>query len=483
MTTTTPTPSPRVPAGSPGGDTQKPSAPRSPNAILFVILAAQLMAVIDLTIVNVAAPTIRIDLHASGSALQLVIAGYVITYAMTLITGARLGDRYGHGRLLRLGLALFALSSLLCGLAPSSTTLIVFRFVQGIGAGLMMPQVMSLIQRTFQGEARLRALGLYSAVIALGAMVGQVAGGALVSADILGSGWRPIFLLNVPLGLALHVLAGRWLPIDRGESGRRLDPIGVLTLSGGVLAIVLPLVLGHEQDWPLWGWISLGVGAALLAVFALVERRVARRDGSPLISGRLMHTPGFVTGAATVLLTMLAFSGFLFTLTLNLQGALRDSAFVAGLLFVPSSTGTTITSLNWRRLPVAWHRIVVPLGLLGSAVTYLLLAPIEGGGQRNTGLLVADLFFLGLFFGVAYSPIISLTLANVPIADAADASGVLITMVQLGQVLGVATLGTLYLTVLPHHPAGHAAAIAFMATAGCALVAAASGAAMARCRS
>ena len=440
------------------------------------------MGVIDLTIVNVAGPTIRTDLHTSSSGLQLVIAGYVITYAMTLISGARLGDRYGHSRVLRVGLAVFTLSSLLCGLAVDSTMLIVFRLVQGIGAGVMMPQVMSLIQRTFAGRDRQRALGYYSAVIALGAMIGQVAGGGLVSANIFGSGWRPIFLLNVPIGLALLAAAGRRLPVDRGDPDRKLDPFGVVVLTTGVLAVVVPLVLGHEENWPVWGWLSLAAGAVLLALFAWVERRVDRAGGSPLIAGRVIRAPGLVAGAGTILLTMLAFSGFLFTLTLHLQAALGTSALVAGLLFAPSAIGTTVTSLNWRRLPPAWHRRLVPIGLLGTAVAYLLLAPIEDGGRRNTGLLIVDLFVLGCFFGIAYSPVISLALENVPTRDAADASGVLITMVQLGQVLGVATLGTLYLTLLPHHNPAHAAAVTFVAAAGCALVAAVSGAVMVRRR-
>ena len=457
-------------------------APHRPKAILFVILAAQLIGIIDLTIVNVAAPTIRADLHTTGSGLQLVIAGYVITYAMTLITGARLGDRYGNGRVFQIGLAVFTVSSLLCGLAGDPTVLITLRFVQGVGAGVMMPQVMSLIQRTFHGPARVRALGYYSAVIALGALIGQVAGGALVSADILGTGWRPIFLLNVPIGVALLVVSDRWLPTDRGEPGRKLDPVGVLTLSAGVLSIVLPLVLGHEEDWPLWGWICLSAGVLLLGLFARVEHRVEQRGGSPLVTGRLLRAPGLVSGALTLLVTMLAFGGFLFPLTLHLQGDLHTSALVAGLLFVPSATGTTLTSLNWQRLPKAWHRFAVPVGLVGLVLTYLLLAPIEGGGHHNTRLLILHLFFLGSSFGLAYSPIISLTLAHIPVSDAADASGVLITMVQLGQVLGVATLGTLYLTLLPHHTAAHAAAITFIAAAGCALVAAVCGTAMAHRR-
>jgi MFS family permease len=458
------------------------SPARKNSLLLFVILAAQMMAVIDLTIVNVAAPTIRVDLHTSGSGLQLIVAGYVLTYAMTLITGARLGDRYGHSRIFRIGLAAFTVASLLCGLSTSSAELVIFRLIQGVGAGLVMPQVMSLIQRTFQGPERLRALGLYSAVIALGAVIGQVVGGALVSANIFGSGWRPIFLLNVPLGAVLVVVAKRWLPVDRGEPGRQLDPAGVLTLSAAVAAIVLPLVLGHEENWPLWGWLLLGLGVALFGVFVAVERQVTARGGSPLVAGRVVKAPGLLAGAGTIFLTMLSFSGFLFTLTLHLQGVLGVRPLVAGLFFAPAALGSTITSLTWQRLPARWHKPIVPLGLVGSAVTYLLIAPIEGGGHRNGGWLLPDLFVLGLLFGLAYSPVISLTLANVPMSDAADASGVLITMLQLGQVLGVATLGTLYLTLVGHHNPAHAAAITFVAVAGCSVLAALSGAALVRRR-
>jgi EmrB/QacA subfamily drug resistance transporter len=462
-----------------------PAPSHRPTGILFVVLTAQLMAIIDATIVNIAAPTIRIDLHTSGAGLQLVVAGYVITYAMTLITGARLGDRYGHGRVFRAGLIAFTLSSLLCGLATTSTELIVFRLVQGIGAGLMMPQVMSLIQRTFQGPERTRALGLYSAVIALGAVIGQVVGGALVSANLLGSGWRPIFLLNVPVGVALFVFARRLLPVDRGERSRQLDPAGVVILSSAVLALVLPLVLGHEEHWPLWGWLMLAAGVLLLVVFALVERRLERAGGSPLVAGRVIRVPGLAAGAVTVMLTMLAFSGFLFVLTLHLQTVLGVTPLIAGLLFAPAALGSTLSSLNWQRLPVRLHRGLVPLGLVGSAATYLLLAPIEGGGHRNTVGLIADLFVLGLCFGLSYSPVIGLTLARIPLADAADASGVLITLLQLGQVLGIAILGTVYLGLVDghvgQHPA-HAAAITFAAVAGVSLLAAVSGAVLVRRR-
>ncbi|HLY34731.1 MAG TPA: MFS transporter, partial [Jatrophihabitantaceae bacterium] len=245
-----------------------------PGAVLAVLLLGQFMAILDVSIVNVAAPTLRRDLHASGAGLQLAIAGYTISYAVLLITGARLGDRIGHGRAFRAGLALFTLSSLLCGVAPTTATLIGFRFAQGVGAALMMPQVMSLIQRTFDGAARARALSLYSAVIACGAVVGQVLGGVVVSANLFGTGWRPVFLVNVPIGIVLWVLARRELPADRGEPGRGLDPAGVVTLSAAVLLFVVPLVLGHEEHWPAWGWACMAASVLMFATFVRVERAV-----------------------------------------------------------------------------------------------------------------------------------------------------------------------------------------------------------------
>src|SRR5262252_9942390 len=179
----------------------------SPGAILAIVLTGQFMALLDASVVNVAAPSIHADLHASGAGLQLVIAGYVITYAVLLVTGARLGDILGHRRMFLAGLAAFTLASLGCGLATSTGILVTLRFVQGAGAAAMIPQVLSLIQRTFDGPARARPMRLYAAVLAGAAVAGQVVGGVLVSADLLGSTWRPVFLLNVPIGVILF-LAG-----------------------------------------------------------------------------------------------------------------------------------------------------------------------------------------------------------------------------------------------------------------------------------
>ena len=206
--------------------------------VLAVVLAGQFMAVLDASIVNVAIPAIRMDLGASGAELQLIVASYVIAYAVLLITGARLGMRFGFRRTFVSGLALFTVASLACGLAPTGQALVVVRAIQGAGAALMVPQVFSLIQRNFTGPSRAQALSLWAATLALGGLVGQVLGGVLVSADILGTGWRPVFLVNVPIGIVLIVGATRLLPRDVPERSRPLDVRGLITLGAAVLLLV-----------------------------------------------------------------------------------------------------------------------------------------------------------------------------------------------------------------------------------------------------
>ncbi|MGH8960725.1 MAG: MFS transporter [Jatrophihabitantaceae bacterium] len=466
----------------------RPAAPARttrPGAILAVLLLAQFMAILDVSIVNVAVPTIRADLHTSGAGLQLIVAGYTISYAVLLITGARLGDRLGHGRVFRAGLALFTLASLACGLAPGAGALIAFRFVQGVGAAAMMPQVMSLIQRTFTGAARARALSLYSAVIASGAVVGQVLGGVLVSLDAAGTGWRPVFLVNVPVGLVLLRLAPSRLPADRGESGRRMDPAGVVTLSVAVLLLVVPLVLGHEENWPLWGWISLIASGAAFGAFVLVERHGAARGGSPLVTARLLRTPGLVVAIAVLLLVMIGYAGFLFAFALHLQSGLGFGAAQAGLMFAPMAVGFAAAGLTWQRLPTPWHRRIIPLGMGASALGYLALAQCLHGATSGGAGTEVVLGLLGLALGAAFSPIVNVALARVPMADAADASGVLVTVFQLGQVIGVASLGTLFLSAITAPGAvssAHAIVLTFRVLAGMALAGALAAIALVRQR-
>jgi MFS family permease len=424
----------------------------SPRAALAVVLAGQFMAVLDASVVNVAAPSIHAGLHTSGAGLQLVIAGYVITYAVLLVTGARLGDILGHRRMFLSGLVLFTLASLGCGLAVSSGMLVALRFIQGAGAAAMIPQVLSLIQRSYTGTARARPMRLYATVLAGAAVAGQILGGVLVSADLMGSTWRPVFLLNVPIGIALFVAGLRSLPKGLGKPGRSLDLAGVATLTPAVLALVLPLVLGPSEHWPVWGWACLAGSAVLFGVFALVERQVAARGGAALIPGRLLRLPGVTTGVVALFFVMAVFGGFFFALALHLQGGLGDSAVRAGLTFAPAGLAFALVSLNWQRIPARWHLALIISGFAANAAGLLLLAGVFRGGGSGGWLLLVAVALAGAGMAAAFGPLMTGVVMRVPVADAADATGVIVTVNQLALVVGVATFGTLYLNLAGHLP-------------------------------
>src|SRR6266545_2058309 len=355
MTTSTSTPrtGPARPAAEATIPAASDSADRRRWLMLAVLITGQFMALLDVTIVNVAIPTIHAKLNASGAAIQLVVAGYTITYAMLLITGARLGDLRGHRNVFLAGLATFTIASLACGLAPNTGALVSARFVQGTGAALMVPQILSVIQRQFSGAARTRALGVYAATLASGAVVGQVIGGVLVSANLFGASWRPVFLVNVPVGLAAALLVPRLVPADHVPGGRRLDLTGLATASTAVLAIVLPLVLGHQEGWPTWTWASLGAGVALSVVFVLVERSIAARGGDPLLNLGVFGSPGLAAGLVALAAAMIGYGGFLFSFALHLQLGLGDSALRAGLTFAPGAAAFGAAGYWWRPLAVA----------------------------------------------------------------------------------------------------------------------------------
>jgi MFS family permease len=430
--------------------------PARPGALLAIVLTGQLMAVVDVFIVNIGLPTIHERLHASGASLQLVVAGYTIAYAVLLVTGARLGAILGYARMFLSGAALFTLASLGCGLAGTVGELVALRFLQGAGAAMMIPQVLSLIQRGFTGEARARAMTLYSAILACGALLGQIAGGLLISANVAGTAWRPLFLVNVPIGLVLLAAGMRWLPRLDGGHGR-LDLAGVATLGPTVLAFVLPLVLGQEEHWPAWGWACLAASAVGVGVFVIVERWVSRRGGHPIVSGQVLRLPGLASSMAAIFLVMAVFSGFLFALTLHLQEALGDSALRAALTFAPTGVAFAVVSLSWRRLPARTHHVVSITGFAVYAVALLgLAAALRDGGSGGAGLYLA-LTLLGAASAAAFSPVMTRALVRVPVEHAADASGLLVTTIQLAIVTGVATFGTLYLNLasrLPAHAGG-----------------------------
>jgi EmrB/QacA subfamily drug resistance transporter len=431
--------------------------------MLTVLLAGQFMALLDVTIVNVAMPTMRVDLRTTGSALQLIVAGYTVSYAMLLITGARLGDLFGRRRTYLAGLFLFTVSSLLCGLAPNALTLIIARFLQGAGAALMVPQIMSMIQIRFTGAARATALSAYSAVIAVGAIAGSILGGILVDANLFGAGWRPVFLVNVPFGLIVAVLVPRLVPVDGPRGTRRLDIAGLAVAVPAVFLLVLPLVLGHEQGWPAWTFLCMAAGLGCAVAFVAVERRVAARGGDPLLHLDVLRAPGIRAGLGAIAAGMIAYGAFLFMFTLHLQGGLGDSPLRASLTFAPAGAMFGLFGFYWRKLPARGHHLLTPVGFTLAAAAYLVIAETLRGGGHGGALLQVALLVFGASMGAAFSPLLTNALVRVPVAEAADASGLLTTTVQLGQVLGVAVFGSLFLT-LAGHPGPHPSASALTET-------------------
>jgi MFS family permease len=436
--------------------------------MLAVLLLGQFMCIIDVLVTNVAMPSIAVSLHASGASLQLVVGGYTIAYAMLLITGARLGDRYGRRRTYLAGVLIFTTASLACALAPDSQALIAFRLVQGAGAAVLVPQVFSIIQLTFTGPARARALSAYAAVLSAGAVTGLVLGGVVVTADLFGTGWRPVFAINVPIGIVLAAAVPRLVPPDETSTGApaggRVGQLDLAGLAAAVLLIVLPLVLGPEEGWPAWGFGCIAAGAVLAAAFVLIERRVAARGGDPLLNLAVLRAPALPSGLVTLAATQIGYGGLLFAYTLHLQVGLDESALRAGLSYLPFAAVFGLAGYNWRRLPAAARRVLVPAGLTVGILAYLALAAglhsagSQGAGSPGAGspgagspggitaLTWTGLAAVGLGLGLSVSPLLTQSLRHVPAARAADASGLLTTTVQLGQLLGVAAIGSVYLS-------------------------------------
>jgi MFS family permease len=424
-----------------------------PGVALAIVLVGQAMAVLDTNIVNVAVPAMHATLGASGAGLQLVVAGYTIAYAVLLVTGARLGDILGHRRVYLAGVALFTLASLGCGLAPTTGALIALRFLQGVGAATMIPQILSLIQRSYTAPGpRARAMSLYATVISGGAVLGQILGGLLVSADLFGSSWRPVFLVNVPVGL-LVLAFGRQLPAGRFDGIRTLDLPGLAVLTPAVLALVLPLVLGQPLGWPVWGWVLLAASVVLFALLGSVEHRVAARGGQPILPRSLLTLPGMIPGLGGLFATMAAFGGWLFGLALELQDGLGESPLRAGLTFVPCGVAFAIVSMNWRRLPARYHARLPMLGFLVNGVGLLWSGLLMHSGGTGGDWLYVALAVSGAGMAGAFGALMGRVMSRVPVAIAADASGVVVTVNQLGIVVGIAAFGSLYLNLAGKLPA------------------------------
>jgi len=415
--------------------------------LLGVLLVGPFMAQADATIVNLATPSIHAGLGASAAALELVVGGYLIAFAVLLITGARLGQTHGYRRVLLAGLATFSLASLLCGVAPNPAVLVVGRVLQGVGAALLFPQTLTGIQLNFSGAGRTRAIGLYAVALSCGAVAGQLLGGVLISANLAGTQWRPIFLVNIPVGAAAMLAALRHLPPDGRHEARRLDLLGVATLSASVLLVVLPLVLGRAEGWPAWTWLCLAASLPAFALFLAAQRRVTLRGGSPLVNLDAIARPRVAWALVTLLIATGTYYALLFTLAQFLQQGLRDSALVSGLTLIPWVAAFGLAGQVVRRLPARVLPLTPAAGCLLLAAAYAAISVSQFAGSHSLALLVVLLGAGGLGLGIQFSSLVAHLTNAVPSRYAADISGVSTTTSQIGGALGVAAFGTLYLSL------------------------------------
>jgi len=415
---------------------------------LWVMLSGTFLVVLDFFIVNVALPSMQRELLASAGTLQLVVAGYGLATAAGLITGGRLGDLFGRRRMFMLGLLLFTLASAACGFAPNAEMLVAARVLQGLAGALLQPQVLAMIGLAYIGEGRARAFAAYGLTLGLGATLGQLVGGLLIHADPAGLGWRSCFLINVPIGLLALVLAPRVIPPLANNGNSRLDLAGMLLAAAGSVAVVLPLVEGREQGWPLWSWLCLAAALPLLAAFAFQQRRLALRGGAPLVAPALLANGRFVTGLLTTLAFYVGNASLYFVLALYLQQGLALGPLASGMVFTSLAVGFFATSMAGARLarrfggkpPIALGALVLAAG---HALQFVNVAG-WAGHSHVVAWMVPLLLVQGAGLGMVMAPLVSTVLAGLPPQHAGVASGVLSMVQQASNALGVALIGILF---------------------------------------
>ncbi|MEU8692273.1 MFS transporter [Streptomyces sp. NPDC048665] len=432
---------------------------------LFTVLLAAALPLIDFFIVNVALPTIRTDLAASEAVLELVVAGYGVAYAVLLVLGGRLGDLFGRRRLFLGGMAAFGLTSLACGLAPDAWSLVAARVAQGAAAAAMLPQVLATIQATTRGAHRARAMSLYGATAGLAMVAGQILGGVLVAADIAGTGWRAVFLVNVPVVVAGLLLAVRFVPETRSPHPEPVDGPGTVLLAVSLLTLLAPLTEGRAAGWPLWTWLSLAVFPFAVGAFWAVERRADRAGRTPLVPPSLLALASLRRGLLLIVPFSIGFSGFMFVIALALQQGARLSPVPAGLALAPMAVTFLLTSLAGPRLIARYGTRVVTAGAVVQGVGILLLVLAAWRDWPHLGLapLLPGAAVAGVGQALQLPNVMRLVLSEVPPARAGVGSGVMVTTQQSALALGVATLGTLFLTLVPRVGMREALLVALLA--------------------
>ena len=438
--------------------------------ILGVSLVVGFMSLLDVSIVNVAIPSMRESLGTSAGTIQWVVSGYALTFGLTLVAGGRLGDAYGRRRLMLIGLVGFVLTSAAVGFAPNAAWVVVARLAQGATAGLLTPQNSGLIQQLFRGRERARAFGLFGFTVSTASAAGPVLGGLIISVAGVEDGWRWLFFVNIPIGV-VALLAVLWMvprrrPAD-DAADNRIDVPGAVLLGLSVFCLLFPIVRFEGGDRSA---LALLAGVPLFAwAFAWWERRTAARGHPPLLDVKLLRAlPGYLNGLLVGTLYFTGFTGLLLVLSIHLQEALRHTALEAGLLVMPFAIGSAISAPVAGRLVSDAGRWLTVVALATMVVGTVLVALLVPGGDPLWAWLVPTLFLAGLGGGAVVSPNITLTLAEVPPAMGGAAGGALQTGQRIGASIGAALLVTVYQVLLG--PGDDGDALRWALLAGAALV-------------
>ena len=432
----------------PGAETTDPY-PRRWLALATLLLAG-FMNLIDITVVNVALPRLQVSLGATSTDIEWVVAAYVLAFALGLLPFGRLGDVIGRKRMFLIGIALFTLFSALCGLAPSIGTLIGARVLQGLAGAMMMPQVLAITQVMFPPHERGFAFSLFGLSAGLASVAGPLAGGLLIGADLFGLDWRPIFLVNIPVGL-IAVIAGRALvPALPPHPGLTVDFGGVAIAGLSILLLVFPLIEGHSYGWPAWAFAMMAAGLVGAVIFYFYEKRRDAAGKSELLPVSLMANGNFVIGTAMATTFFSGVAGFFLVLAVFLQTGFGLSPLQSGLTTVPFPLGVLIASLVSGRLGSRWPRERIAAGavLLIAGMAALRFVVGGVGDSVDHWSFALPLFLSGLGMGGAVAPLFQTVLSTVPPRDTGSGSGALQSFQQIGSALGIAVTGQIFFSSL-----------------------------------
>jgi EmrB/QacA subfamily drug resistance transporter len=438
-----------------------------------IVLVGAFMALLDTTIVNVALPSIRTGLHASASSLEWIVSGYALAYGLALVPGGRAGDRFGHKTTFLVGLTIFTLASVGCGISQTQGQIVAARIVQGLGAGLFFPAISATIQHAFTGAARSKAFGVLGAVIGVSTAMGPLLGGVIIATAGARDGWRWVFLVNLFIGVVAIPMAAWRLPRAATRTKRGFDPVGLGLLTAGLLLLLVPLVEGQQDGWPAWTWVCFGCCAIAIGLLAIWERQADKRGADPLLKPGLIKQTSFSAGAIFAIAFFGGFSSVFFTLSILWQEGLGHSALLTGLMIAPYSVGTLVSAANSDKLSARLGRMVLVLGctllLAGLALAVLVIhltAPAVNGWY-----LIGPLLLAGVGTGMTIAPNQDFVLATVPRREAGTAAGILGTSQRVGTAVGIAVIGTVLFGSLKFTPGPHAVASAFSHSAQLALLA------------